>query len=330
MKKWLAFLMTLAMLVAMLAGCVTVNTTDSDDDDTQPSAGSTQPSGTSAPTTTPTTAPTTAPTGSGDPSTAPTQSSGATDPTQPSGATDPTQPSQPVAQKDPSAEISFSGDCMEFTWTDLGNNRGYIAAASVVRADAEQMGQMGLTGTLTVKHEIRTYEVTYTKEAQGVYVAEGAIISAAASVEGESAAAFIEMMKANLGSSKLDELTKRTLDGEVLTKKDDIENFIWMFDCTLKLTFTVENGKLVVRECEQNYINWGFLEQKKEIYRITDNVIRVYEEYTKGEIECIFYYRTSGVIEKADYYYEGKISYTTFYDEAGNPIQDTENKDNWG
>jgi len=146
-------------------------------------------------------------------------------------------------------------------------------------------------------------------------------------VEGESAAAFIKMTKEKLEDSKLDILTGKVLDGEVLTTKDDIENYIWEFDTKVKLTFTVKDGKLNITEYEKNYTSWGFKAPTKEVCHVENAVVRSYDEYEHNALVRISEYRANGVIEKTDYYSEGKITSTSEYDENGNVTSEKETVD---
>lgn len=210
----------------------------------------------------------------------------------------------------------------EFAWEETDSSKGTLTVTEYRIATADQTASAGLSGSITFKEEIRTYNVSYTKSKDGVYVAEGAVASVAASVEGESAATFIQMMKATLDDSNYAVLIGRVLDGEVLTSKEDIEGYIYEFDSMAKVTFTVENGKMVVSEFEKNYTSWGFMAPSKEILHIENEVVRSSEEYENNELVRIEYYRENGVIEKEDYYFEGEISSTTLYDENGDEIYD--------
>ena len=128
------------------------------------------------------------------------------------------------------------------------------------------------------------------------------------------------MMKEGLDDSQLDVLTGRVLDGEVLTAKADIENFLMRNDCTVKVSFSVASGKMVVSEYETNYIVWGPLVPIKEVCYIQNDVVRTFEEHYDGALESIATYRANGIIEKRDSYYEGEISYTVNYDENGEEL----------
>ena len=322
LKRLLALMLALVMTMAMLTGCITVNdsSSDSDDEDETKKTEATQPSGTSAPTTAPTTTPTTAPTGSGDPTTAPTT---ATEPsgeiaTNPTGATLPSQPAQAGTVE----RILFEETVCEYKWVETGWNTGVLTVAEVMELTAEETPMLGLTGALKISTTILTFDVTYTKTSQDTYVVQGAVSSASAAVEGESAAAFIEIMKSIQDDTQLGKLTKRVLDGEVLTNKEDIENYIWVLDLSIKATFSVANDKLSMQEIEHNYVSWGFQTSTKDVLRVTNSVVREFEEYENGVLLSISYYRANSIIERTDYYYEGKVSSSTYYDEAGNPIQE--------
>ena len=209
----------------------------------------------------------------------------------------------------------------EFVWEETDSTNGVLTISEYMIATADEMAGMGLSGELTYKQNILTYNVTYTKNADGVYVAEGAVASATSAVEGESAAAFIQMMKESLGDSQLDVLTGRVLDGEILTSKEDIENYIWEFDNTVKVTFTVVDGKLVVSEYVKNYTSWGFEAPTKEVCHIENAVVRSFDEYERDELVQISTYRENGIIEKRDIYWEGNVSNTVNYDENGEEIE---------
>ena len=209
----------------------------------------------------------------------------------------------------------------EFVWKETDSSNGVLTISEYMIATADEMAGMGLSGELTYKQNILTYNVTYTKNADGVYVAEGAVASATSAVEGESAAAFIQKMKESLGDSQLDVLTGRVLDGEVLTSKEDIENYIWEFDNTVKVTFTVVDGKMVVSEYVKNYTSWGFEAPTKEVCHIENAVVRSFDEYERDELVQISTYRENGIIEKRDIYWEGNVSNTVNYDENGEEIE---------
>ena len=222
------------------------------------------------------------------------------------------------------ADVFHRDHYYEFVWEEKDSADGVLTISEYMIASADDMAGMGLSGALTYKQTILTYNVTYTKNADGVYVAEGAVVSAASAVEGESAAAFIQMMKANLGDSQLDVLTGRVLDGEVLTSKEDIENYIWEFDVNVKVTFTVSDGKMVVSEYVKNYTSWGFMAPTKEVCHIANDVVCAFDEYENDELVMITTYRENGVIEKEDYYSGGAISSTDHYDENGDMIMNND------
>lgn len=220
----------------------------------------------------------------------------------------------------PNAMILHSDTQYEFQWIAIDDTKGMLTIATVLTASAEDMEGVGLSGSLVYKPEICTYEVSYTETDAGVYTASGAIVSVAASVEGESAEAFIQMMKQSLGDSKLDVMTGRVLDGEILTEKEDIEWLIWEYDVTVQVTFSVQDGKMVVAEFEKSYTSWGFMAPTKEIAHVKDGVVRRYEEYEQDELMKVTEYRENGVILKCTYYYEGKVSNEIHYDENGDEI----------
>ncbi len=209
----------------------------------------------------------------------------------------------------------------EFVWEETDSSNGVLTISEYMIATADEMAGMGLSGELTYKQTILTYNVTYTKNADGVYVAEGAVVSATSAVEGESAVAFVQMMKESLGDSQLDVLTGRVLDGEVLTSKEDIENYIWEFDNNVKVTFTVVDGKMVVSEYVKNYTSWGFEAPTKEVCHIENAVVRLFDEYESDELVQISTYRENGIIEKRDIYWEGNVSNTVNYDENGEEVE---------
>lgn len=209
----------------------------------------------------------------------------------------------------------------EFVWEETDSTYGALTISEYMIPTADEMAGIGLSGELTYKPTILTYNVTYTKNADGVYVAEGAVASATSAVEGESAAAFIQMMKGRLGDTQLDILTGRVLDGEVLTSKEDIENYIYEFNNTVKVTFTVVGGKMVVSEYVKNYTSWGFLAPTKEVCHIENAVVRSLYEYESDELVKISTYRENGIIEKRDFYWEGNVSNTVNYDENGEEIE---------
>ena len=209
----------------------------------------------------------------------------------------------------------------EFVWEETDSSNGVLTISEYMIATADEMAGIGLSGELTYKQTILTYNVTYTKNADGVYVAEGAVVSAASAVEGESAAAFVQMMKESLDDSQLDVMTGRVLDGEVLTSKEDIENYIWEFDNNVKVTFTVVDGKMVVSEYVKNYTSWGFGAPTKEVCHIENAVVRSFDEYECDELVQISTYRENGIIEKRDFYWDGNVSDTVNYDENGEEIE---------
>lgn len=237
-------------------------------------------------------------------------------------STDPSDDDKPAEKI--KADVFHRDHYYEFIWDETNSSNGVLTISEYMTATAEDMAGMGLSGALTYKEEILTFDVTYTKSADGVYVAEGAVSTAASAVEGESAAAFIQMMKESLGDSQLDVLTGRVLDGEVLTNKEDIENFIWEFDTTVKVTFTVQNGEMVVTEYEKNYTSWGFQAPTKEICHIDNAVVRSFDEYERDVLVRISQYRENGIIEKTDYYSQGAVSSTTHYNENGDMIEDAD------
>lgn len=218
------------------------------------------------------------------------------------------------------ANVFHQDHYYEFAWEETDGTNGVLTIAEYMTATADEMAGMGLSGALTYKQNILTYNVTYSQGADGVYIAEGAVVSVASAVEGESATAFIQMMKEGLGDSQLDILTGRALEGEALTAKDDIENFLMRNDCTVKVSFSIKDGKMVVSEYETNYIVWGPLVPIKEVCYIQNDVVRTYEKHYDGALDSITAYRENGIIEKCDTYYEGKISYTVNYDENGDEI----------
>lgn len=229
------------------------------------------------------------------------------------------KPAEPIK-----ADVFHRDHYYEFVWEEKDSANGVLTISEYMIASADDMAGMGLSGELTYKQNILTYNVTYTKNADGVYIAEGAVVSAASAAEGESAAAFIQMMKAGLGDSQLDVLTGRVLDGEVLTSKEDIENYIWEFDVNVKVTFTVEDGKMVVSEYVKNYTSWGFMAPTKEVCHIENDIVRTFDEYERDALVRITTYRENGVIEKEDFYSDGEISSTDYYDENGDMIMNNE------
>ncbi len=214
------------------------------------------------------------------------------------------------------ANVFHQDHYYEFVWEETDSTNGVLTITEYMTATPDEMASIGLSGELTYRRDIFTYNVTYSKSGDGVYVAEGAIVSAASAVEGESAAAFIQMMKDSLSDSKQGNLIGRMLDGEVLTAKDDIENYLMRNDCTAKVTFSVKDGKMVVSEYETNYIVWGPLVPVKEVCYIQNDVVRTYEEHYNGELESVTSYDENGKIEKFDNL-EDNTSNTVPHDKNG-------------
>lgn len=212
------------------------------------------------------------------------------------------------------ADVLCDDDHYEFVWEEKDATNGVLIVSECMTATADEIASVGLSGTLTAKESL-TYNVTYSKGTDGVYVAEGAVASAAMSIEGECADEYIKKVKESLEDSKLDILTGRVLDGEVLTNKEDIEDFIGEDDKKVKVTFTVENGKMVVSEYVDNYIRG---ERIKEVYHIENDVTRSCEEYESDELVRKLTYRENGNTEKIEDFREGKLKYAEYYDENGN------------
>lgn len=218
------------------------------------------------------------------------------------------------------ADVLHEDIYYEFIWEETDGANGVLTVSEYMVATADEMAELGLSGDLTYKAYIVTYNVTYEKSADGVYVAEGSVVSAASAVEGASADAFIQMMKSSL--EEPDGVDGRVLDGEVLTAKEDIESFLMRNDSTVKVTFSVQNGNMAVSQYECNYIVWGPLVPVKDVCHIQNDVVRSWEEHYDGELESITTYREDGTVERCDSYWEGEVSNTVRYDENGDEIEE--------
>ncbi|MBR6681464.1 MAG: hypothetical protein IKL40_00585 [Clostridia bacterium] len=213
--------------------------------------------------------------------------------------------------------VKYDGSLIEFTWTQKDASNGIMAVSHVMTATADETASVGLTGALRVEPEIMEFTVAYTKGADGVYEATGNISAVSAKVEGEAAKGFIDLTKMGLDDSNYSQLTKRVLDGETLTAKADIEAYVMAIDAKLKIKFSVQGDKLSITSFENIYTSWGDRIPSNDTFRIADDVVRVYDEYENNKLFCSSTYRSNGIIEKMEYYSNGEVIGTTYYDENG-------------
>jgi hypothetical protein len=192
-------------------------------------------------------------------------------------------------------------------------------------ATADETASVGLTGALRVEPEIMEYTVSYTKGADGVYEATGNISAVSAKVEGESAKGFIDLTKMGLDDSNYSQLTKRVLDGETLTAKADIEAYLMAIDAKLMIKFSVQGDKLSITSFENIYTSWGDRIPSNDTFRIADDVVRAYDEYENNKLVCSSTYRSTGIIEKMEFYSDGKVNGTIYYDENGEAKESDKN-----
>ncbi len=222
-----------------------------------------------------------------------------------------------VANKVLKTEVAFDGYSIEFKWTEKDASTGTIVVSQIITATADETALVGLTGALKVAPEITEYTVTYTKGADGGYIAEGAVSAVSAKVEGEAAQGFIDLTKMGLDDSNYSQLTKKVLDGDVLTAKADIEAYLMAIDSQIKISFTVQGDKISVSTYEHIYTSWGDRIATKDIYRIEGSYVKTWEEYENNELFCVSTFRSNGIIEKLDFYSNGVINDTTYFDENG-------------
>lgn len=209
----------------------------------------------------------------------------------------------------------------EITWIAIDGTKGTIEITSSDTATEEDLEGSGFNAPLTMKETV-SYDVTYTKDAQGVYTATGADAAVEMTIEGADAAAFKQAMIAVYEQEEddLSKLTVRALKGEKLTG-ENVQKYTYEIDGTIEITFTLEDGEMTVQEFTKTYTEWGSMTPIKEVYKIEAGVLRVVEEYEREELSKRTYYRANGVIEKEVYYYEGKESGVTNYDENGEEIE---------
>ncbi len=212
------------------------------------------------------------------------------------------------------------GMTYEVVWTQADDTTGILQFAEISTATEADLEGSGLKAPLSLL-EVIGFQATYTKGEDGVYVVDGTICAASMDVEGESAAEFIEMMKQSLGDSKLDEMTRKALNGEVLTEKEDIEWLIWEFDTKLQISFTQEGNDLTIIGYTKTYTEWGTQLPIKEVYHIDSGVIRAVDKYERDELSSRMEYRANGIPEKEINYWEGEESSVYYYDENGDMIE---------
>ncbi len=174
-------------------------------------------------------------------------------------------------------------DSYDFEWTKTDDTTAKLELSETMVAPEEILEQLGYDGSLTMK-DIKIYDLTYTKDENGVFTAEGNVTSVKMILEGECAEEFKTSMKESLGDSKLDEMHGRLLDGEILTVKEDIENYTWRFDEKIKLTFTINDGKLVIDTYEEIYTEWGTLSAIRAVFTVENNVRATLLRYENGEL----------------------------------------------
>lgn len=229
------------------------------------------------------------------------------------------------ASKSLKSVVTYDGSIIEFTWTQKDASNGVMVVSHVMTATADETASVGLTGALRVEPEIMEYTVSYTKGADGVYEATGNISAVSAKVEGEAAKGFIDLTKMGLDDSNYSQLTKRVLDGETLTAKADIEAYLMAIDAKLMIKFSVQGDKLSITSFENIYTSWGDRIPSNATFRIADDVVRAYDEYENNKLVCSSTYRSTGIIEKMEFYSDGKVTGTTYYDENGEAKESDKN-----
>lgn len=209
----------------------------------------------------------------------------------------------------------------EITWIAIDGTNGTLEITWADTATEEDLEGSGFNAPLTMKETV-SYDVTYTKDTQGVYTASGADVAVGMTIEGADAAAFMQAMIAMYEQEEddLSKLTVRAFRGEKLTG-EDVQKYTYEIDGAVEITFTLEDGEMTVQEFTKTYSEWGSMTPVKEVYKIEAGVLRVVEEYEREELSKRTYYRANGVIEKEVYYYEGEESGVTNYDENGEEIE---------
>ena len=208
----------------------------------------------------------------------------------------------------------------EIVWDETDETKGVIEFAEIMHAPEDSLKQLGFKAPLSLKG-IEKYNVTYTKEGD-TYTVSGTISAVKMSIIGPSADKYIKMAKEGLEDSELDKMTAKVLDGETLTKKEDIENFTWQYNTKIKVVFTLNDGKVTVKSFSKEYTEWGTMDELKEVYTVNNGVVRVVDTYNGGELANRVNYRADGTKEKETYYNDGEVSNVVNYDKDGNVIEE--------
>ncbi len=257
---------------------------------------------------------------------------GATDPQKPN-VTDPSKPEVTAPKTEEPADdtskaliLGEGGRIYEFKWVPTDETTGVLTMSEVISATEEDIAmlhQMGIAGDgpLEIRNPISDFQVTYTVDANGVYTVEGPIKALSISVTGGSIAdAFIQWSKDQYADpDEIEQVLLRMLDGEVITDPDDIEQFTYEIDSSIKVTFSLENSKLKISRFDKRYTVWGAGATVSDEYYVENDVIRKFVEgdgYGMGSYT--YEYRSDGSLEKElGYSSIGTLSSVTYYAEDG-------------
>lgn len=155
------------------------------------------------------------------------------------------------------------------------NGKGQLKYIYTNIAPADELEQMGFEKSLSLVETI-IYDVTIEKNENG-YKVSGAASAVTATVVGQEAEKFLQMMLPNLD----DELQKRAMQGEILTG-DDLEKYLYEIDGSAEATFTP--GQSVAVTLKRKFTQWGSQESVDHVIEIENNAFKTFNRYENGEL----------------------------------------------
>ena len=154
----------------------------------------------------------------------------------------------------------------------------------------DDLNQLGLTGTLAIMQSV-SYQVTETADGDNK-ILKGTPVLVKAGLEGTAAEEYIKLAEQAGVEAELLALLK----GQSITDKTEIEEMTYMIDEVMTVKASLSGTKLTVVEILEEYTEYGSQNKCKDIYKITNDVVRSEEWIVNGESEGVIEYDENGEV----------------------------------
>jgi soluble P-type ATPase len=204
-----------------------------------------------------------------------------------------------------------------FNTTDA--TTGVLEISQVSTTTATEMASLNLSGSLESK-SIKIYNVTYTTAVDGTVTLKGELAGLKMVLVGDAANDYKTLANSMLGNSAEDKLAKKLLAGETITDAADFKVLLDNENYKIKLSYQIIDGKMIVRGFAEDSYNAHYEYSLREAYTVKDGTIRAKDRYEDGFMERRYLYRANGTLKQEIRYYTDADPSITNYDENGNVV----------